>query len=71
MLPLSVVLSTYVQLQIDVLVEKENYSTKLLDATYDGILSFEINSLSIDNAEGQSVKTFVSNAVNTFLIQCL
>lgn len=66
MLPLSVVLSTYVQLQIDVLVEKENYSTKLLDATYDGILSFEINSLSIDNAEGQSVKTFVSNAVNTF-----
>lgn len=66
MLPLSVVLSTYVQLQIDVLVEKENYSTKLLDATYDGILSFEINSLSLDNAEGQSVKTFVSNAVNTF-----
>ena len=66
MLPLSVVLSTYVQLQIDVLVEKENYSTKLLDSTYDGILSFEINSLSIDAAEGQSVKSYVSNAVNTF-----
>ncbi len=66
MLPLSVVLSTYMQLQIDVLLAKENYSTKLLDSTYDGILSFEINSLSIDAAEGQSVKSYVSNAINTF-----
>ena len=66
MLPLSVVLSTYMQLQIDVLLAKEDYSTKLLDSTYDGILSFEINSLSIDAAEGQSVKSYVSNAVNTF-----
>ena len=57
MLPLSVVLSTYMQLQIDVLLAKEDYSTKLLDSTYDGILSFEINSLSIDAAEGQSVKS--------------
>lgn len=66
MLPLSVVLSTYMQLQIDVLLAKEDYSTKLLDSTYDGILSFEINSLSIDAAEGQSVKSYVSNAINTF-----
>ena len=32
-LPLSVVLSTYMQLQIDVLNKKQDYSTKLLDAT--------------------------------------
>ena len=44
MLPLSVVLSTYMQLQIDVLLAKEDYSTKLLDSTYDGILSFGISS---------------------------
>ena len=42
-LPLSVVLSTYMQLQIDVLNQKEELSTRLLDATYDGILSFELN----------------------------
>ena len=65
-LPLSVVLSTYMQLQIDVLNAKENYSTKLLDATYDGILSFELNTLSIENIEGASVKSYVSDAVSTF-----
>lgn len=65
-LPLSVVLSTYMQLQIDVLNAKENYSTKLLDATYDGILSFELNSLSLDNVAGESVKSYVQDAVSTF-----
>ena len=65
-LPLSVVLSTYMQLQIDVLNQKEELSTRLLDATYDGILSFELNSLSVDNVEGHSVKSYVSDAVNTF-----
>lgn len=65
-LPLSVVLSTYMQLQIDVLNTKEELSTRLLDATYDGILSFELNSLSIDNVEGHSVKSYVNDAVNTF-----
>ncbi len=65
-LPLSVVLSTYMQLQLEVLNTKNEYSTKLLDAAYDGILSFELNSLSIDNAAGQSVKSYVSNAVSAF-----
>lgn len=66
MLPLAVILSTYMQLQIDVVIAKEDLSTKLLDATYDGILSFELNSLSIDNTTGASVKEYVSSAVNTF-----
>ena len=65
-LPLSVVLSTYMQLQIDVLNKKQDYSTKLLDATYDGILSFELNSLSLDNVAGESVKSYVQDAVSTF-----
>ena len=66
MLPLAVILSTYMQLQIDVVIAKEDLSTKLLDATYDGIISFELNSLSIDNSAGASIKEYVSNAVNTF-----
>jgi len=66
MLPLAVILSTYMQLQIDVVIAKEDLSTKLLDSAYDGILSFEINSLSIDNVTGASIKGYVSSAVNTF-----
>lgn len=65
-LPLSVLLSYYIQNQTDTLVLQSNYQTKLNDSTYDAISAFQMNSLNTQRVTGESVKSYVLASVNTF-----
>lgn len=44
-LPISIIMSAYVQTQIDTMVMQTNYDTKLSNATYDAIKAFQLNQL--------------------------
>lgn len=65
-LPLSIVLSYYIQNQTDTLILQTTYQTKLNDSTYDAIAAYQINSLNTQRVSGESVKSYVLASVNTF-----
>ena len=65
-LPLSMVLSYYIQNQTDTLVLQTTYQTKLKDSTYDAISAYQINSLNTQRTTGESIKSYVLASVNTF-----
>ncbi len=65
-LPISIVLSFYIQKQTDTIKLESEYQTKLNDSTYDAIASFQINSLNTSRVTGESVKSYVLASVNTF-----
>ena len=52
-LPLSMVLSYYIQNQTDTLVLQTTYQTKLNDSTYDAIAAYQINSLNTQRVAGK------------------
>lgn len=66
MLPISIVLSYYIQTQTDTLVLETTYQTKLNDSTYDAIAAYQMNSLNTQQVSGESVKSYVLASVNTF-----
>ena len=65
-LPLSMVLSYYIQNQTDTLVLQTTYQTKLNDSTYDAIAAYQINSLNTQRVAGESINSYVLASVNTF-----
>lgn len=65
-LPISIVLSYYIQTQTDTLVLQTTYQTKLNDSTYDAISAYQMNSLNTQRVSGESVKSYVLASVNTF-----
>lgn len=65
-LPLSMVLSYYIQNQTDTLILQTTYQTKLNDSTYDAISAYQINSLNTQRTTGESIKSYVLASVNTF-----
>lgn len=65
-LPISIVLSYYIQTQTDTLVLQTTYQTKLNDSTYDAIAAYQMNSLNTQKVSGESVKSYVLASVNTF-----
>lgn len=66
LLPISIVLSYYIQTQTDTLVLQTTYQTKLNDSTYDAISAYQMNSLNTQRVSGESVKSYVLASVNTF-----
>lgn len=67
MMPIILVLSSYMQLQIDNLTIDLQYDTKLFEATLDGIQAFELNT--VNNRFSQvadSLKRDVEAGINTF-----
>lgn len=65
-LPISIVLSYYIQSQTDTLTLQTRYQSKLNDSTYDAIASYQMNSLNTQRVTGESVKSYVLASVNTF-----
>ena len=65
-LPLSLVLSYYIQNQTDTIVAQTNYQTKLNDSAYDAIAAYQINSLNTQSVQGESIRSYVLASVNTF-----
>lgn len=66
LLPLSMVLSYYIQLQAETITLQSKYQNKLNDSTYDAIAAYQMNSLNTQRVTGESVKSYVLASVNTF-----
>lgn len=66
-IPLILVLTYYIQLQVDTITLQNSYDSKLLDATYDAMSSFEINTANEDlSSVSDSLRTIIEASNNTF-----
>ena len=66
-LPISLVLSSYIGTRIETLSLQSNYDSKLNDATYDALKAYQLNSLTSDTSSYTNSKMRDINAsVNTF-----
>ena len=66
-LPIAMILSVYVGNLIDVANQEKKYDTVLLDATYDAVRAYQMNSLNNDfSSETQSKERDVKASVNSF-----
>lgn len=65
--PLSLILSTYVQTQIDTIMLQSSYNTKLANATYDAIKAFQLNTLNSNYSSVSDSKIRdIEASINTF-----
>ena len=66
-IPLILVLAYYIQLQVDTIKLQNEYDSKLLDATYDAMSSFEINTANEDlSSVSDSLRTIIEASNNVF-----
>ena len=66
-LPVILVLTYYIQLQVDTINLQNQYDTKLLDATHDAMSSFEINTANEDlSTVSDSLRTIIDASTNVF-----
>ena len=67
-LPLILVLTYYIQLQVDSIEIQSQYDTQLLDSTYDAMSSFEINTANEDlSSVSDSLRTIIEASANVFM----
>lgn len=67
-IPLILVLTYYIQLQVDTINLQSEYDTKLLGATYDAMSSFEINTANEDlSSVSDSLRTIIEASSNVFI----
>ena len=65
--PMILVLSYYLGMQIDTIKLQTDYDNKLIDATYDSLLAFEINTANEDlSAAADSLRSIVNASATTF-----
>lgn len=66
-IPLILVVTYYIQLQVDTITLQNTYDTKLLDATYDAMSSFEINTANEDlSSVSDALRTIIEASTNVF-----
>lgn len=66
-MPIILVLTYYVQLHIDTIAIQNDYDSKLLDATYDAMSSFEINTANEElSSVSDSLRTIIEASNNIF-----
>lgn len=67
MLPIILVLSYYLQLQVKTITLQSAYDSKLLDATYDAVQAFEINTANEDlSSVADSLRSIIEASNNIF-----
>lgn len=67
-LPLILVLSYYIQLQVDTIQKQNEYDKRLLDSTYDAMSAFEINTANEDlSSVSDSLRTIIEASTNVFI----
>lgn len=68
MLPISLIISAYTQMQIDTLTVQNQYDAKLMDATYDAIKAFDMNT-TINNTSNvaDTLRQDIEAAISTFM----
>ena len=65
-LPLSMVLSFYIEMQSDTIALESKYESKLNNATYAAVSAYQMNSLNTQRVAGESILNYVEASVNTF-----
>lgn len=66
-IPITLILSAYIGTQIDTASLQQSYNTKLMDATHDAVVAFELNTANnIYSGNADSVRRDISAAINTF-----
>lgn len=67
-LPLILVLTYYIQLQVDTIEKQSEYDKKLLDSTYGAMSAFEINTANEDlSSVSDSLRTIIDASTNIFM----
>ena len=67
-LPLILVLTYYIQLQVDTIEMQNEYDRKLLDSTYGAMSAFEINTANEDlSTVSDSLRTIIEASTNVFM----
>ncbi len=68
LLPIILVVTYYIQLQVDTIAKENTYSTKLLNATYDAMSAFEINTANEElSSVADSMRSMILASNNVFL----
>lgn len=66
-IPITLILSAYIGIQIDTAAVQQQYDTKLMDATHDAIVAFELNTINNQySTNADSIRRDIKAAVNTF-----
>lgn len=67
LLPIVLVVTYYIQLQVDTIAKENSYNTKLLNATYDAMSAFELNTANEElSSVADSMRSIVLASNNTF-----
>lgn len=68
LLPIILITTYYIQLQVDTIATENQYNTKLLDATYDAMSAFEMNTANEElSSVADSMRSLVLASNNIFL----
>lgn len=66
-IPVTLILSAYIGIQIDTVLSAQKYDTALMGATHDAIAAFELNTISNKySTNADSVRRDIKAAINTF-----
>lgn len=66
-IPMTLILSAYIGFQIDTANLQQSYDTKLLRATYDAVVAFQLNSINNNySTNADSLRRDVTASINTF-----
>lgn len=66
-IPITLILSSYIGIQIDTASLAQEYDTKLLDATHDAVVAFQLNSVqNVYSTNADSLRRDVKASINTF-----
>lgn len=66
-IPITLILSAYIQTQVDTANLQAYYDTKLLDATHDAVLAFQLNTLNNEySTNSDSMRRDIKASINTF-----
>ena len=66
-IPITLLLSAYIGTQIDTLALQQQYDTKLLSATHDGVVAFELNTMNNQySTNADSIRRDILASINAF-----
>lgn len=66
-IPITLILSAYIGIQIDTTMLWQQYDTKLIDATHDAVAAFELNTINNKySTNADSIRRDIKAAINTF-----
>ena len=66
-IPITLILSAYIGVQMDTILLSQKYDTRLIDATHDAVVAFELNTIHNQySTNADSIRRDIKAAINTF-----